>query len=174
MGDVAIGARLRKAREAKNLKQADVLEKLGIAKVQSLSAYEKGTSNPTLETLKKMAELYEVTTDELLFGEKRDFHEKDYYRKKDKVYFLELVSAVDALNLPLVPMDEDDLPSYGIDLSYFYHLDKVQFFIHSWKKYKELLAQNIIDELEYSALLLRKIEELEDHDFCQTKDPYCL
>ncbi|MFI8714489.1 helix-turn-helix domain-containing protein [Brevibacillus brevis] len=57
-----LGERLRKARERKNLKQVQVHERTGINN-KTLSRYESGGSEPDVETLKVLAELYEVSLD---------------------------------------------------------------------------------------------------------------
>ena len=57
-----VAERLRKAREWKNLKQIQVKEKTGINN-KTLSGYEKGVSEPDLETLKILANTYEVSID---------------------------------------------------------------------------------------------------------------
>lgn len=54
--------RLRIARERKNLKQTQVRDRTGINN-KTLSGYENGVSEPDLETLKVLADLYEVSVD---------------------------------------------------------------------------------------------------------------
>lgn len=61
----AIGKRLKYTRARKRLKQNYVAQKLGIHN-STLNKYESGEREPDLETLHKLAELYEVTTDYLL------------------------------------------------------------------------------------------------------------
>lgn len=57
-----IGERLRLAREKMNLKQIQVKEKTGINN-KTLSGYENGVSQPDVDSLKILAELYEVSID---------------------------------------------------------------------------------------------------------------
>lgn len=57
--------RYKEARIAKNLKVSDVTEILGISQ-PTLSAWERGVKNPTIENLESLADLYGVTTDYLL------------------------------------------------------------------------------------------------------------
>lgn len=54
-----VGERLRRARERKNLKQIQVMEKTGINN-KTLSGYENNVSEPDLHTLNVLADLYEV------------------------------------------------------------------------------------------------------------------
>ncbi|MCR8980938.1 helix-turn-helix domain-containing protein [Brevibacillus laterosporus] len=57
--------RLRMARDHKNLKQTQVMTYTGINN-KTLSGYEKGVSEPDTETLKTLANLYEVSVDWLV------------------------------------------------------------------------------------------------------------
>lgn len=58
----SLGDRLRQARERKNLKQTQVKERTGIHN-KTLSGYENGVSEPDIETIKILADLYEVSID---------------------------------------------------------------------------------------------------------------
>lgn len=63
----SVGNRLRSARERQNLKQIQVMEKTGINN-KTLSGYENGVSEPDIDSLKLLAELYEVSVDWLAGG----------------------------------------------------------------------------------------------------------
>ncbi len=56
---------LKILRKAKNLKQREVAESVGI-KVCSYQAYEEGRANPRFEGLAKIADFFEVTTNDLV------------------------------------------------------------------------------------------------------------
>lgn len=59
-----IGERLRYAREKKNLKQKQIMDMTrGRINNKTLSGYEHGVSEPDLETLKILSEIYEVSID---------------------------------------------------------------------------------------------------------------
>lgn len=60
-----LGERLRKARKRKGLSQMDVFDALGISN-KSLSRYEKDTSAPSPEVLKKLSRLYDVSSEYIL------------------------------------------------------------------------------------------------------------
>lgn len=60
-----ISERLTWARKKKGLKQTDVQVRTGINN-KTLSGYENGVSEPDLNTLKLLSELYEVTIDWLI------------------------------------------------------------------------------------------------------------
>ena len=57
--------RLKIARERKNLKQTQVRDRTGIHN-KTLSGYERGISQPDLQTLIRLADLYEVSIDYLV------------------------------------------------------------------------------------------------------------
>lgn len=60
-----VGERLRKARENKNLTQAEVAENLGVTR-SVIARYELGINDPPTENIIALAEMYGVTTDYLL------------------------------------------------------------------------------------------------------------
>ena len=67
MDKTIIAKRLKRSREKKKFTQIDVYSKTGINN-KTLSGYENNVSSPDLETLKILADLYEVTADYLLGG----------------------------------------------------------------------------------------------------------
>ena len=60
-----LGEKIKKYREEKKMTQAAVAEVLGV-KPATISKYEAGSLEPNIESLKKLAELFEVSVDELL------------------------------------------------------------------------------------------------------------
>lgn len=68
--------RLRAARVRKNLSQTEVYRRTGINN-KTLSGYERGISKPDYETLFKLAELYGVSTQWLLYGDKSPIDKPD-------------------------------------------------------------------------------------------------
>ncbi|GKU76892.1 helix-turn-helix domain-containing protein [Paenibacillus sp. L3-i20] len=62
-----LGHRLRKAREAKKLSQTEVFKRIFVNN-KTLSRYENGGTEPDIDTLNKLSELYEVSLDWLLTG----------------------------------------------------------------------------------------------------------
>ena len=60
-----LGEKLKTYRKNKKMTQVEVAEALGI-KSATVSKYESGTLEPNIEALKKLAELFEVSIDELL------------------------------------------------------------------------------------------------------------
>ncbi len=66
MNDSAkLGMNLKKIREAKNMSQGDVMRVMGCSR-SYVSNIENGKTNPTLETISKLAKVLDVSTIELL------------------------------------------------------------------------------------------------------------
>lgn len=66
-----LGEKIKLYRESKNMTQGEVAEILGV-KAATISKYEAGTLEPNIESLRKLAELFEVSIDELLKEDKFD------------------------------------------------------------------------------------------------------
>ena len=62
-----VGERLRRSREQKRWSQLDAAKKTGISNM-SISNYERGEREPSLEILAQLARLYEVSIDWLVTG----------------------------------------------------------------------------------------------------------
>ena len=56
---------LRAGRERKNMTQKDVADNIGVAK-STYSLYESGNREPNVQTIKKLADLLNVSADDLL------------------------------------------------------------------------------------------------------------
>jgi len=66
MNDSAkLGNNLKRIREAKMMSQGDVMRKMGCSR-SYISNIENGKTNPTLETISKLAKVLNVSTTELL------------------------------------------------------------------------------------------------------------
>ena len=161
MGNSEFGARLKKAREDAGKKQVEVCNIIGIPKVQTLSAYERGVNFPPIETLKKLAECYDVSTDWLLFG-------KEYVVKREKTpfdYLVQIVEGVDALGLH-VGTEEEALsgPFPAIRFSYIAlsnkHYPEMNSFVKKWAEIKKLHDVGTLDDTDYKTLLDKRLSEL--------------
>ena len=64
MGD-KFNENLKNARERKEITQKEMAERIGVAK-STYSLYESGNREPNVQTIKKIADVLEVTADELL------------------------------------------------------------------------------------------------------------
>ena len=60
-----LGEKIKKYREEKKITQVEVAKVLGV-KAATISKYEAGTLEPNIESLKKLAELFGISVDELL------------------------------------------------------------------------------------------------------------
>ncbi|MNJ94612.1 HTH-type transcriptional regulator ImmR [compost metagenome] len=56
---------LKEKRLAANLTQAEVAHKMGYSSPQFVSNWERGVSNPPVETLKELAKLYNASIDDI-------------------------------------------------------------------------------------------------------------
>jgi transcriptional regulator with XRE-family HTH domain len=110
-----IGVRLKKLRGKRS--QEDIAEKIGISRAR-LSHYETGRSEPDSETLKKIADFYNVSTDFILYGNKekstsQDFTEKD---ERDIAKRMEEIkkdlTSEDGLMFNGEPMSEEAVESF--------------------------------------------------------------
>ena len=62
---VMLGEKIKKYRENKKMTQNEVAEVLGV-KPATISKYETNTLEPNIESIKKLAEIFEISIDELL------------------------------------------------------------------------------------------------------------
>ena len=60
-----LGEKIKKYRESKNMTQGEIANILGV-KAATISKYEAGTLEPNIESLKRLADLFEVSVDELI------------------------------------------------------------------------------------------------------------
>lgn len=67
-----LGEKIKSYRESKNITQNEIADILGV-KSATVSKYESGTLEPNIESLKKLAEIFEVSVDELLNDEQDRF-----------------------------------------------------------------------------------------------------
>lgn len=64
---MVFGEILKRLRQEKKLSQQELADLIGVH-VRQISKYEMGTSLPTLERIRRMAETLDVSADELVFG----------------------------------------------------------------------------------------------------------
>lgn len=79
--DEKFGERLIVFRNRKGLSQDELSQKLGVSR-QSISNWENGSSQPSIEFVKKLSEIYGVSVDDLLNVDKPI---EDCYKKEEKV-----------------------------------------------------------------------------------------
>lgn len=88
---------LKICRENKSMNAKEVSEKIGVSK-QAIYNMEAGASNPSVDTLIKLAELYSASTDYLL-GLTRFENFKAQYEYLQSLEGDELFAALDALHI---------------------------------------------------------------------------
>jgi len=99
----SLGARLKQARERKRLTQAEVAAKIGIS-YGTLSGYERNYRDPDTDTLRKLANLYGVSTDWLLYGVETPAPDIIESRGKDVSEIIRLIEE-EARRINLSPYD---------------------------------------------------------------------
>lgn len=61
---------IKNFREQKNISQVELAEKLNVTR-QAVSNWERGKTQPDIDTLHKIADILEISIDELIYGNKR-------------------------------------------------------------------------------------------------------
>ncbi|MGM9850030.1 MAG: helix-turn-helix domain-containing protein [Bacilli bacterium] len=77
-----IGEKLYELRKEKNLSQEEVADKLNVTR-QTISKWETNQSTPDFDKIKPLCELYEITADELLTGEKKETEKEQPLNKQE-------------------------------------------------------------------------------------------
>lgn len=93
-----LGNRLKVARDECGLTQEQVAKRISGITAQTISNYERGERDPDTDTLKTLSEIYKVSTDWLLFGEK-------VYAPKNVIPILGVIRA----GIPLLSEDQEYL-----------------------------------------------------------------
>ena len=78
-----LGEKLFELRKTKNLTQDEVAEKLNVTR-QTVSKWETNQSTPDFDKILPLCELYDISTDELLKGEKQEKSEENNYNNEEK------------------------------------------------------------------------------------------
>lgn len=71
-----VGKNIKKAREAKGLSQEQLAERLNVTR-QAVSNWERGKSEPDIETLQRLSDVLEISVEELIYGETKKRVSKD-------------------------------------------------------------------------------------------------
>jgi transcriptional regulator with XRE-family HTH domain len=78
-----LGERIANLRKKHKLSQYDLADRLGFSRGK-LANYEQGSRQPDYETLKKIADYFEVSVDYLLYGKKEQVDLKELNEKDEK------------------------------------------------------------------------------------------
>jgi len=76
MNNEKMGFYIATLRKSKNMSQKELAEKLNITD-KAVSKWERGLSSPDISLLKPLANIFDVSIEELINGEKSDLQEKD-------------------------------------------------------------------------------------------------
>lgn len=161
MENESMGTRLKYARAQKKLTQRNVCEELGIPNSQTLSAYERDNNVPPCEMLKKLAVLYSVSTDWLLFGSEGIVQKE----KSPFDYLSQIVEGVDKLGLALkmAAIEEDPyepaLKSMCIQL-YDAKYPTIHKFSEVWWQFRHLRDNGSIRLADYELLLNNHLQDI--------------
>lgn len=110
-----LGDRIRNLRDSEDIQQVDFAKKIGVSNVV-LSRYESGERRPDYDTLLKIAEYFDVTTDYLLgkSENRKSNSNKEVVLSKDEKDvakriedFKKDLTSSDGLNFSGEPMSED-------------------------------------------------------------------
>lgn len=77
---------LKEIRKKENLSQEDLAELLGVSR-QSISKWESGSSYPEMDKIISIANMYNLSIDDLLNGDAYKTKEENDYKKKTIKYF---------------------------------------------------------------------------------------
>ena len=83
-----IGEKLFERRKAAGLSQEELAEKIGVSR-QAVSKWERGESSPDTENLIALAKLYNISLDELVFGESGETKNTNVHIDKEGVNVIE-------------------------------------------------------------------------------------
>lgn len=90
--EISIGKKIRELRKLKGMNQEQLGKLLNIEKSQ-ISKYEKGTNQPPIDKIKKLAEIFDINPDELLNPEssvkRNNSNDPNSSRLRDKVIELQ-------------------------------------------------------------------------------------
>lgn len=89
MAKETFGQRLARLRKEKDYTQNDIADKVGVT-AQAVSKWENDQASPDIDVIVKLADLYDISTDELLGKEKpavTSFQEKPSKKSLDKMFF---------------------------------------------------------------------------------------
>lgn len=99
---MSFNEQLKKLREERNLSQSDFAKDIGLTR-SAISMYELGKREPNLETLKKFANFFNVSIDELIdTNNKNKFQNKEYitlHRLVDELHPEDLQDVIDFAKL---------------------------------------------------------------------------
>lgn len=151
--DNLFGVRLKTLRAERNMTQKKFAEFVGITPV-TLSAYENGNKNPSLENVKTIATSCEVTVD-WLCGLSDERISTDFLYYSDIIRILLKIDKKTSLSLTYAGSDLENSSEY-----YFsFNSDKMRNYIKNYYKYTVLYKGNMIDDDIYNACIEKLLRD---------------
>ena len=146
--DDRIGDRLKAARKKKSMSQEDVSKKLLISR-QSISKWENNICLPDLENFKKICELYEIDTSELLVQSESTIEREDNRQEApadiiDVPYLNEIYEQLKETQIETENINELNTKYFLIPFYWLYFLKKGLYKIDFSKRIIVLMLLNII------------------------------
>ena len=146
--DDRIGDRLKAARKKKSMSQEDVSKKLLISR-QSISKWENNICLPDLENFKKICELYEIDTSELLVQSESTIEREDNRQEApadiiDVPYLNEISEQLKETQIETENINELNTKYFLIPFYWLYFLKKGLYKIDFSKRIIVLMLLNII------------------------------
>ncbi len=86
---MSIANKIKDLRTSKHLKQEDLAKKIGVSRLM-LGRYERGEAIPSAETLQKIAQVLEVSTDYLLSSDEKNEDSPGFGDKALQKYLTEI------------------------------------------------------------------------------------
>lgn len=86
-----INEKLYELRKSAHFSQEETAEKLGVTR-QTISKWETGESSPDIDKILPICELYNITTEELFKGIKKEEHKEEKKENKQKTAFVIAIS----------------------------------------------------------------------------------
>jgi len=84
---------IKKHRKEFNISQEELAKKLYVTR-QTISNYENGKSNPDIETLQQLAEIFNTDIDSLLYGEHKPRDKTEIKKTVAKIIFIALIAVI--------------------------------------------------------------------------------
>ena len=137
----ALGANLKKAREEKGIKQNVLAREVDIAP-QTISAYERGTKQPTLENLVALANVLDVSVDALLGKEEAA---KTTYTLGDAARIIISLDKMEAIRFARIERDTELYGGDSIPAIEISELPMLAKFLTGYQKMRDLMFDGAID-----------------------------
>lgn len=115
MNNTNLSEQIRKLRESKKMTLAVMAERLGVT-TSAISAYENGTRNPSFDVLVKIARIFNVTVDNLLYTDK-DLIDVSGLTVQQRENIQDMIITYKKLNM--LVSETFELKGSDIDMSYY-------------------------------------------------------